>query len=367
MRSFVRSALTACVLALCAISSSAQTTAKTAPAATVTPAPIVPAPIVPPATAPATDVAASGIVADAAAAVTSHTDVSVGVYVTRLSNVSAQNGTFDVDMWMWFRWTGSDIRPDQTFELVNGVISSKSDAQVQDDQGVNYSTVRVQATIFHDFDVRRFPLDNHIITLEVEDSNLNATQLTYKVDQGIALDPSVRVSGWKVAMQPTTVATHVYNTNYGLRSAGADASKYSRMTFGISLDRMSFGPLFKSFWISALAVLLGLLAFLIKSDDLDARFGMGVGSIFAASANAFVITGNLPPTTAVTLAEQINLIAVGIIFIAVFLSIFSLRLRYHDREEASLKLDMWAMWTLGGIYLVLNLLALMFDFSGGNG
>jgi hypothetical protein len=319
------------------------------------------------ATAQTTTTPTTGIVADATATVTSHTDVAVGAYILRLSNVSPQNGSFDVDMWLWFRWKGTDVRPDQTFEIVNGVISSRSEAQVVDDGGVNYSTVRVQATIFHDFDVRRFPLDNHVITIELEDANLDNAQLSYKVDEGIALDPSVRVSGWKIALQPTIVEPHVYATNYGLRSTGADASNYSRLTLAISLDRTSYGPLFKSFWISALAVLLGLLAFLIKSDDLDARFGMGVGSIFAASANAFVITGALPPTTAVTLAEQINLIAVGVIFIAVFLSIFSLRLRYKGREEASLRLDWIAMWTLGAIYILANILAMTFDFSGGNG
>jgi len=272
-----------------------------------------------------------------------------------------------VDMWLWFRWTGSDVRPDQTFELANGVISSRSDAQVEDDGGVNYSTVRVQATIFHDFDVRRFPLDNHVITIDLEDAELNDSQLTYTVDQGIALDPAVKVSGWKVALQTPVIEKHVYDTNYGLRSADANGGTYSRFVLPITLDRTSYGPLFKSFWISALAVLLGLLAFLIKADDLDARFGMGVGSIFAASANAFVITGELPPTTAVTLAEQINLIAVGIIFISVFVSIWSLRLRYQDREQDSLNLDMRAMFTLGGIYIILNILCLMFDFSGGNG
>ena len=311
--------------------------------------------------------ASTSIVADATQAVTSHTDVQVGAYILRLSNVSPQNGAFDVDMWLWFRWKGSDVRPDKNFEIVNGVISSRSDTQIEDDGGFNYATVRVQATIFHDFDLRRFPLDNHVISIEMEDAELNNAQLTYVPDEGIALDPSVRVSGWKIALQPTKVEKHVYATNYGLRSAGTAASDYSRLTLAVSLDRTSFGPLFKSFWISALAVLLGLLAFLIKADDLDARFGMGVGSIFAASANAFVITGTLPPTTAVTLAEQINLIAVGIIFISVFVSIYSLRLRYKDKEAASLALDTWAMWALGVIYLVLNFLVLVFDFSGGNG
>ena len=309
----------------------------------------------------------TGLVAGANVIVTSHTDVATGAYILRLSNMSPQNGSFDVDMWLWFRWLGKDLRPDQTFELANGVITSRSDSQIQDDGGVNYATVRVQATIFHEFDVRRFPLDNHVVEIQLEDADLNNAQLTYTVDQGIALDPGVRVAGWKTALQTPVVVAHTYATNYGLRSAAADGGIYSRFVIPIALDRVSYGPLFKAFWISALAVLLGLLAFLIKADDLDARFGMGVGSIFAASANAFVITGSLPPTTAVTLAEQINLIAVGIIFVSVFVSIWSLRLRYHDREAASLRLDRNAMWVLGGIYLALNALVMSVDLSGGMG
>lgn len=359
MQNPFRTLLTVCFAALLCLGAAGATAQTNDATQAQTTAPATP-------TAPAAG-ADTGIVAAATEAITTHTVVQVGGYVMRLSNVSPQNGSFDVDMWLWFRWKGADVRPDQTFEFVNGVISSRSEAQVEVDEGMNYATVRVQATMFHDFDVRRFPLDNHVITLELEDAELNNAQLTYEPDTGIALDPAVKVSGWKVALQPTKVATHVYDTDYGLRSAGADASDYSRLTFAVSLDRTSYGPLFKSFWISALAVLLGLLAFLIKADDLDARFGMGVGSIFAASANAFVITGELPPTTAVTLAEQINLIAVGIIFVSVFVSIWSLRLRYQDREEDSLRLDKTAMWTLGAIYILLNILALTFDLSGGNG
>jgi hypothetical protein len=305
----------------------------------------------------------TGLVAGIEAAVSTHTEVQTGAYILRLTKVSPRDGTFDVDMWVWFRWKGADVRPDETFEIANGVITSRSEGQIEDDGGVNYATVRVQATIFHEYDVSRFPLDDHLITIQLEDSELNDTQLSYVVDEGIALDPAVSVAGWDVSLQPTAVVPHVYATNYGLRSAAEAGGTYSRMTLAVTLERTSYGTLFKSFWITALAVLLGLLAFLIKADDLDARFGMGVGSIFAASASAFVISDSLPPTTAITLAEQINLIAVGVIFTSVFISIWSLRLRYADNEEGSLKLDRIAMWSLGILYLVLNALALMFDFS----
>lgn len=312
---------------------------------------------------PAEAPAEAGLVAEAEAAVASHTEVQTGAYILRLSKVSPRDGTFDVDMWLWFRWSGADVRPDQTFEIANGVITSRSEAQIEDDGGVNYATVRVQATIFHEYDVSRFPLDDHLITIQLEDAELNNTQLSYVVDEGIALDPSVSVAGWDVALQPTAVEAHVYDTNYGLRSAADAGGTYSRLTLAVALERTSYGTLFKSFWITALAVLLGLLAFLIKADDLDARFGMGVGSIFAASASAFVISDSLPPTTAITLAEQINLIAVGVIFTSVFISIWSLRLRYNDNEEGSLRLDRIAMWSLGILYIALNALVMAVDFS----
>jgi hypothetical protein len=308
------------------------------------------------------DTAESGLVADAKAVVTSHTEVAVGAYILRLSNVSPRTGTFDVDMWVWFHWKRADVRPDKTFEIVNGVITKRSEPEVEDDDGVNYSTMRVQATIFHNFDVHRFPLDNHVLTINFEDANLDSAQLTYSVDQGIALEPGVEVSGWKVAMQPSLVTTHVYNTTYGARSKGTDASKYSRLLLPISLDRTSYEPLFKSFWISGLSVLLSLLALLLKADN---RVSIGVGAIFAASASSFAITNSLPPTTTITLAEQINLISVGIIFVAVFVSIWSLRLRNNGRDDVSLALDHRAIWVLGATYIVLNTIALTLDLSGG--
>lgn len=304
----------------------------------------------------------SGLVADAVALATGHTDVAVGAYILRLSNVSPRSGTFDVDMWVWFHWKGADVRPDETFEIVNGVITGRSDLQVEDDGGVNYSTMRVQATIFHNFDVHRFPLDDHVLTINIEDADLDSAQLTYSVDEGIALEPDVEVSGWKVTMQPSVVTTHVYNTTYGSRSEGEDASEYSRLTLAIALDRNTYEPLFKSFWISGLSALLSLMALFLKADN---RVNMGVGAIFSASANSFVITGSLPATTAVTLAEQINLISVGIIFLAVFVSIWSLRLRHNGRHDVSLVLDRRAIWLLGLTYFALNALALTFDLSGG--
>lgn len=281
--------------------------------------------------------------------------VQVGAYVLRINNVSQKDGTFNVDMWLWFRWQGADPKAYETFEISNGHVDSRSNAVVSQDGDYSYTSVRVQGTVFHEFDVKRFPLDDHVITIELEDENLDATKLQYVVDEGIALDPHVDVAGWGVKLGVATVDQHLYPTNYGLRSEGAAASNYSRFILPVSLERMGYGPLLKQFWIAALSVLLGLMAFRIKATDLDARFGLGVGSIFAASANAFVVTDSLPKTTMITLAEQINFLAIGAIFLCVFMSIISLRMCYAGKDEQSEKFDLRWMIIISIGYVLANL------------
>lgn len=282
------------------------------------------------------------------------TKVHVGAYILRVANISQRDGSFTVDMWLWFRWQGADLKPYETFELANGRIESRSNAEVSDDDGFNYTSVRVEATIFHDYDVRRFPLDNHVLTIEIEDENADASRLEYVVDDGIALDPGVHAPGWTVKLGATKVEAHTYPTNYGLRSSGTENSQYSRFIQPLVMERTSAGILFKGFWIAALSVVLSLLAFRVRATDLDARFGMGIGSIFAASANAFVISDSLPSTTSITLAEQINFLAIGTIFLSVFVSVASLRLCYKGKEEASERLDFWALVVMGLGYAAAN-------------
>ena len=288
--------------------------------------------------------------------------VAFGAYVLRISRVSPQEGSADVDMWVWFRWNDDDIRPDLTFEITNGVITSRSEPDAFTEDGYNLSSVRVQARIFHDFDVNRYPLDNHTIHIMIEDSSEPNGGLVFTADQGSALDKHVNVAGWAVALQGVAVAPYVYKTNYGYRD-GPSASAYSRIDMAITLDRQSYGPLFKSYWISGLAVILALMSLLLSAKESSARYGMVVGAIFAASANAINISSQLPPTTAITLAEQINLIAVGVIFACVFASVFSTRLMNRGLPARSQRLDRIAIGVICAVYFVLNFVALSVDIN----
>ena len=64
----------------------------------------------------------------------------------------------------------------------------------------------------------------------------------------------------------------------------------------------------------------------MKPSDLDARFGMGVGALFAVAASAFVVSASLPDSASLTVADKMHMVALGFIFLTLLLSAFCLRL-----------------------------------------
>jgi len=286
-------------------------------------------------------------------------EVAVGLYLNRLVRISHKEGTFDIDAWIWFRWKSGDIDPTKTFEVVNGQIDGVAPTEVLDDGGYKYGSARVQGTIFQNFDVARYPFDNHSLSVVIEDSTNQAPLLRYVADEGSAIDPQADVEGWKVGFQGVVPTEHAYPTTYGFRSLGEDSSKFSRLTFKISLTREhNFLSLLKLFWVSFLALLLAIGACFVRSNDLDARFGLGLGSIFAASANTIAVSENLPDTPILTLAEQVNMLTVIVIFATIFVSIVSLRLRYAGRDGSAERLDFWCAGALVVVYPILLFLLL---------
>lgn len=287
-------------------------------------------------------------------------DVYVGMYVNRIRDINLHDGTFWVDFWVWFRWKGDDVEPHKSFEVVNGTVENRIESEVLPDLDYKYASVRISATMFHVFEVADFPYDDHVLDIHIEDVDNEEHLLRYLPDvRNSMIDPAVHVAGWNVRKGRTYVERHVYHTNYGFMSLGENAqAPFSRFIQSVELVRGEGAPIFKLFWISFLSVLLSLLALRIKVTDLDARFGLGVGSIFAAMANTYVLGELLPDTDAITLAEKVNFLSVGTIFVAVFVSVASIRLTYAGKERASTRLDNVALATLGLVYVVANIIVL---------
>ncbi len=293
--------------------------------------------------------------------------VSVGIYVNQVKSIEMIQNEYVVDFWVWFRFKSDKHKPEaeqykplDNFEIIGGIVEDRIADQMDElGNGDTYAAVRIIARIKKYFDVTRFPLDDHVLTIELEDTKNEEHLTRFEADTvNSQVDPAVRTPGWNLTASRALVKRHTYSTNYGdSRLPPGKETSYSRFVFEMELQRPGLGYLFKLFWSIYLSVIIGFIALLIKPTDLDPRFGLGVGAIFAAAASSYVVNAALPPTNLLTLSDKVNMISVGFIFLSLFESILSLRFYYRDKVQAAKWLDRICFWALMAGYGLANYIA----------
>ena len=288
-------------------------------------------------------------------------EVYVGTYITQIFDVSLKENKFSVDFYIWFRWLGEDINPLESFEVINGQVDSKDGIYTDKIKGYNYGSCRVVATITKFWDISEFPLDNHIMVLEIEDNENEEFKMKYLSDtENCGINPDVRVPGWILSKVWPKIVSHNYRTNYGDISLPTNnESVYSRFVFSIKIVRPGYGYFFKLFFGVFIAALIAFLSFFIKPTDLDPRFGLGVGAIFAAVASEYVIASSLPDTNVLTLADKLHILAFVFIFLSIAESVVSLRLFTTEREALSKILDKTCFIIFIAVYVILSFLMIV--------
>ena len=100
--------------------------------------------------------------------------------------------------------------------------------------------------------------------------------------------------------------------------------------------------------------MIAMLAMFIKPTNVDPRFGLGIGGLFAAVANSYAVSSLIPDTGIMTLADMVNGVGVWIILLTVIQSTISLHIyeRLHA-EELSRRFDRisFAILVTGGIMI----------------
>lgn len=109
--------------------------------------------------------------------------VYIGLYMNQIYDISLRDNKFSADFYIWFRWKGDNINPLESFEVVNGRTESIDAVYEEVIEGYNYASCRVVAIITKFWDVTDFPLDDHVLTIEIEDTDNESFKLHYIADR----------------------------------------------------------------------------------------------------------------------------------------------------------------------------------------
>lgn len=262
--------------------------------------------------------------------------VKVGIYLDGIASISLLDSEWSPVFYIWFRWQGDDIDPGETFNIVEGEIASRTRLASRVENGEHYALYLVQAKVTKFFNTSRFPVDDHLLTLAIEDGAQMWQDLEYVADtEASNISSRVKMPGYKVLETALVVKPHSYKSTFGDPSVPPGTRRtYSQLIYGVWNGRTGFGPYLKVFVGLFAAAAIALLAFFIKPTDVDPRFGLGVGGFFGAIANTLLSASMVPDSGILTLMDLVNGVGAITIFLSLVGSTISLYLYDIRGEEA---------------------------------
>lgn len=269
------------------------------------------------------------------------TEVRVGIYLDHIKEFDIKESKWTADFLIWFAWHGNKVTPQKDFRVINADVDEDNIKYITNspDTHNQYYIYEVKkASITENFDPRLYPLDNQSISIKIEDNLHDINSLNFVADDNNStISDRVNLTGLEIADWHSAVIKDAYRTNFGSPSKKLSNTQiYSQYNFIILIERSDKVLLFlKLFQGLIVAVFVSMLALFIKPTWVDPRFGLGVGGLFAAVANNYIVSSALPVAGIVTLAGLVHGIGITIIFFTIFQSVLSLYI-YETFEEKSL-------------------------------
>jgi hypothetical protein len=280
--------------------------------------------------------------------------VKIGAFINDIYDINLAEKSFSTQFWVWFNYTNPELKPLETLEIPNAKTVDYSLDFVEKKDGILWASKKAHAVIKKDWDIRRFPFDEQRLTIELEESNLDIESIVYVADSAnTRLDEKLAISNWVIEHFEITSGGKKYATTYGDPTL-SDSSAYPNAVLTLFIKRQSWGLFFSLFTGMYVAFFISALVFFIDAIDLDPRFGLSVGGLFAAVGNKYIVDSILPQSTTFTLVDKLHILTYLFMLLCIVLSVISLRIWKNGHEKRSTRFDRWSYFLILSVYLTVN-------------
>lgn len=281
--------------------------------------------------------------------------VKTGLYVTSIHDIDFKQNEYIINLWLWMRYKRKEFDFVQNLEIPQAKTFSKLYSTIDTSNGGIYVLMKLQCVMKDSWKINNFPFDKQKLRLSIENSQYDSKALVFAADTiGKNFDPRFTLRGWNIDSFIVTTGIKAYETNFGDTTIAKPHTEYSSFRVRISLDRDASDLFWKMFLGMYVAFLISYICFYIHADNIDSRFGLSVGSLFAAIGNKYIIDSSMPESTSFTLVDALHGITLLFICLIVASSVYSLRLVKQNQLQKANRFDFIMAQVLLGIYVLLN-------------
>ncbi len=283
--------------------------------------------------------------------------VKIGAYVISLHDIDIHDKEYTMRFWLWLLHNNPEFDFPYQTEVPNAKSLEKPDMMTDTIMGKIWCLMKMKATMKESWNVGDYPFDKQHLYVRVENTVYDKSKLIFIADTlGSSFEPNLTVDGWNITNFKVNTGITEYHTAFGDPSAEEQKSNYSHFDITMILERNAWGLFFKLFMGMYIAFLISSVSFIIDPEQVEPRFGLPVGGLFAAVGNKYIIDSLLPETSEFTMVDTLHTLTFLFIFFTIAFSAISLIWVSNNQHQKAIRLNKVGGSIIVGLYFLLNML-----------
>jgi hypothetical protein len=282
--------------------------------------------------------------------------VKIGSYVVSIHDINFRDKEYTARFWTWMLYNNPEFDFIHQVEVPNAKTMEKPEMMVDTINGMTWVLLKMKCIMKQSWEVTDYPFDDQELNLHVENTMFDASSLIFVADTaGSICDPKLTVEGWEVTDFKVSTGKNIYKTSFGDPRMDSQNSEYASFNILIKLERSAWGLYLKIFLGMYIAFSIAVISFIIEPHNIDPRFGLPVGGLFASVGNKYIIDSLLPETTSFTLVDSLHAITFLFIFFTIAISAISLIIINKGNRVKARKFDRIGAILVVSLYIVINI------------
>jgi hypothetical protein len=283
--------------------------------------------------------------------------VKVGAYVMSVHDINFHDKEYTARFWLWFLYKNKEFNFVRQLDIINAK-SIDEPQLLQDSIGhEQWSMLKMKCVMKENWNVLDFPFDKQHLNVHIENSLFDNNSLVFKADEkGSKYDPEGTLAGWKIKNFKVNVDEKIYETGFGDYRSGKDHQIFSGFNIEMDVERNAWGLFLKIFIGMYIAFLIAMVGFAPKPSEVEPRFGLPVGGLFAAVGNKYIIDSILPESASFTLVDILHSLTFFTIFAILVVSALCLKLHDTGKVEESIRMNNIGFRMITIIYVLANVI-----------
>jgi len=282
--------------------------------------------------------------------------VKIGAYIISIHDINFHNKEYTVRLWLWMLYDNLEFDFPTQIDIPNAKQIDKPEVIMDMVDGKMWQLLKMKCVMKHNWRVGDFPFDKQQLVVHIENSIYDQSSLVFVPDEmGSTFDRELTLDGWRISNFEVNTNTHEYTTVFGDPSTDMLHSEYASFNIKLDIERDAWGLFMKIFIGMYIAFMISILSFTTKPSELEPRFGLPVGGLFAAVGNKYIIDSLLPESSSFTLVDSLHATTFMAIFLTLLVSAIALYYSDRDKLRESARVNYWGSRIVVIVYVVMNI------------